>query len=182
MHPMFRSSALLTATVVSSGLLTACAGMMPMSAPEVPSALAVPAGNKVAFVYKGSGLLNYECRAKADVPTEFAWVLASPDAALKDKNDALVGKYYGGPTWEHADGSKVTGKQLAVAPAPTAGNIPWQLVQATPTTGSMVMNGVTYIQRVNTNAGVAPADPCTAATVAAKKQVRYSADYYFYKA
>ena len=68
------------------------------------------------------------------------------------------------------------------SPAPTAGNIPWQLVQATPTTGSMVMNGVTYIQRVNTNAGVAPADPFTAATVAAKKQVRYSADYSFYTA
>lgn len=181
MHSMFRKSAVIGATVCTSALLGACAGMMPTPAPDVPAAIAVPAGNKVAFVYKGSGLLNYECRAKADAPTEFAWVLASPDAVLKDKSDALVGKYYGGPTWEHADGSKVTGKQLAVAPAPTPGSIPWQLVQATPTTGSLTMNGVTYIQRVNTNAGVAPADPCTASTASAKKQVRYSADYYFYK-
>lgn len=182
MNSMFRTPTLLAATAVTTSLLAACAGMGPMmTVPEVPSALAVPAGNKVAFMYKGSGLLNYECRAKADAPSEFSWVLASPDAALKDKNDALVGKYYGGPTWEHADGSKVTGKQLAVSPAPTAGNIPWQLVQATPSAGSMTMNGVTYIQRVNTMAGVAPADPCTAAVVASKKQVRYSADYYFYK-
>ena len=182
MYPIFRSSALPTAAVLTSALLSACSGMMPVSAPEVPSAIAVPAGNKVAFVFKGSGLLNYECRAKADAPTDFAWVLASPDAALKDKNDALVGKYYGGPTWEHADGSKVTGKQLAVSAAPTPGNIPWQLVEAAPTTGSRVMNGVTYIQRVNTMAGVAPSDPCNATTVSSKKQVRYSADYYFYKA
>ena len=132
MHTMPRSSAVLTLSVLASALLAGCAGMMPMAAPEVPAAIAVPAGNKVAFMYKGSGLLNYECRVKADAPTEFSWVLASPDAALKDKNDALVGKYYGGPTWEHADGSKVTGKQLAVSPAPTPGNIPWQLVQATP--------------------------------------------------
>lgn len=182
MHSMFRKSVLVSAAVGASALLGACAGMMPIAAPDVPSAIAVPAGNKVAFVYKGSGLLNYECRAKADAPTEFSWVLASPDAVLRDKGDALVGKYYGGPTWEHADGSKVTGKQLAVSPSPAAGNIPWQLVQATPTSGSMTMNGVTYIQRVNTSAGVAPADPCTASTAAAKKQVRYSADYYFYKA
>ena len=82
---------------------------------------------------------------------------------------------------EHADGSKVTGKQLAVSPAPTAGNIPWQLVQANPTTGSGTMSGVTYIQRIGTNAGVAPADPCSSAAVGKKSQARYSADYLFYK-
>ena len=44
-------------------LLGACASMAPMKAPDVPAVIAVPAGNKAAFVYKGSGLLNYECRA-----------------------------------------------------------------------------------------------------------------------
>ena len=160
---------------------TVVAGCAGMTAPEVPSAIAVPAGNKLAFTLKGSGLLNYECRAKADSAGAFDWALVSPEAVLKDRSDALVGKYYGGPTWEHADGSKVTGKQLAVAPSPAAGNIPWQLVQATPSTGSMTMNGVTYVQRINTAAGVAPSEPCGATTVASKKQVRYSADYLFYK-
>ena len=170
MQAKFRTPATLAATALTTSLLAACAGMMPIASPEVPATLAVPAGNKVAFVYKGEGLLNYECRAVADKPGTFSWVLASPDAALKDKSNALVGKYYGGPTWEHADGSKVTGKQLAVAPSPAAGNIPWQLVQATPSAGPLIMNGVTYIQRVNTNAGTAPADACTATTVAAKQQ------------
>ncbi len=164
-------------------VLSACSGMGSlgmMKAPGVPAAISVPSGNSVAYFLKGSGLLNYECRAKSDA-SGFDWVLASPDAVLRDKNDAIVGKYYGGPTWEHGDGSKVTGKQLATAPAPTAGNIPWQLVQAVPSPGSGALNGVTYIQRINTNAGVAPSDPCNAGSVAGKKQVRYSADYVFYK-
>lgn len=164
-------------------ILSACSGMGPMGMmkrPEVPTAIAVPAGNNVAYILKGSGLLNYECRAKADA-SGFDWVLASPDAVLRDKNDAIVGKYYGGPTWEHGDGSKVTGKQLATAPAPTAGNIPWQLVQANPSTGSGALNGVTYVQRIHTNAGTAPSDACNASVATSKKQVRYSADYVFYK-
>ena len=163
--------------------LAACSGlgsMGMMKSPEVPAAIAVPSGNKVAYTLKGSGLLNYECRAKADA-SGFDWALASPEAVLRDKNDAIVGKYYGGPTWEYGDGSKVTGKQLATAPAPAAGNIPWQLVQANPSPGNGTLNGVTYIQRINTNAGTAPSDPCSSATVAGKKQVRYSADYVFYK-
>lgn len=161
--------------------LAACASMAPMNAPDVPAAVAVPAGNKPAFMLVGSGLLNYECRANAEAAGGAAWVLASPDAVLKDSTGALVGKYYGGPTWEHADGSKITGKQLAVSPSPTAGNIPWQLVQAAPATGSGKMTGVSYVQRTNTIAGVAPSEPCAAASVGKKAQVRYSADYWFYK-
>ena len=183
MIAILRSPATLAGSAAVS-LLAACSGMTPAPSaptPAVPAAIAVPAGHTLAFTLKGEGLLNYECRAKAEAPGTFDWALASPDAALKDQGNALVGKYYGGPTWEHADGSKVTGKQLAVAPAPTPGNIPWQLVQATPNPGTKTMNGVTYVQRVNTKAGVAPSDPCTAALVASKKQVTYSADYRFYK-
>ena len=79
------------------------------------------------------------------------------------------------------DGSKVTGKQLAVSPGP-AGAIPLQLVQAAPAMGSGSMNGVTYIQRLNTMGGVAPGDMCGAGNAGAKKTVKYQADYVFYKA
>ena len=68
-----------------------------------------------------------------------------------------------------------------MSPAPTAGNIPWQLVQAAPATGAGALTGVTYVQRINTNAGVAPSTPCATASVGTKAQVRYSADYVFYK-
>jgi hypothetical protein len=177
----FRFTAVVT-TAALAAVLAACAAT-PSAAPTVvPAAIAVPMGNKLAFTLKGSGLLNYECRAKAEAPGGAEWALVAPEAVLKNSSDAIVGKYYAGPTWEHGDGSKVTGKQLAVSPAPVSGNIPWQLVQAAPATGAGLLVGVTYIQRVNTVAGVAPSEPCTTAVVATKRQVRYSADYLFFKA
>ena len=90
-----------------------------------------------------------------------------------------IGRYYAGPTWEAMDGSKVTGKQVAVAPA-ASGNIPLQLVKTEPATGKGAMSGVTYIQRVNTKGGVAPADACSASNAGTKKQVPYQAEYVFY--
>ena len=44
------------------------------------------------------------------------------------------------------------------------------------------MKDVTYIQRVNTRGGVAPAMPCDAMTKGSRTTVPYSADYVFYKA
>jgi hypothetical protein len=158
--------------------LTASAKAATMSAPEVPAAVAAPVGHNPVMTLKGVGLLTYECRAKAGADA-FEWAFAGPNATLEDTRGMQVGKYYGGPTWEHSDGSKVTGKQLAVAPA-GAGAIPLQLVQAN-SAGSGAFGGITYIQRVNTVGGVAPASPCTPATVGAKQTVGYSADYVFYK-
>lgn len=144
---------------------------------QVPDAVKAPAGTTAAMTLKGAGMLTYECRAK---DAAFEWAFAGPDAQLMDASGKTVGKYYGGPTWEHMDGSKITGKQLAVAPS-SAGNIPMQLVETTPATGPGMMQGVTHIQRVNTKGGVAPSDPCNQAAVGTKKTVGYSADYVFYK-
>ena len=151
-----------------------------MSAPDVPPAVAVPAGNKPAMTLKGVGLLTYECRAKAGTADAYEWVFAGPNATLQDMAGKPVGKYYGGPTWEHGDGSKITGKQLAVAPG-AAGAIPLQLVQTAPAMGQGAFAGVTYIQRVNTMGGVAPSAPCDASAVNSKQTVSYSADYVFFK-
>ena len=161
--------------------LTGCASTMTpqMSAPTVPAAVAVPTGHRVAGMLKGEGMLTYECRAgAAGAAAPFAWSPPAPDAVLRESGGAIVGKYYPGPTWEHNDGSKITGKQLAVSPATT--DIPFQLVQAEPATGSGMMMGVSYIQRVNTVGGT-PAGTCEASNVGAKQQVKYAADYYFYK-
>ncbi len=150
---------------------------------NVPAAIAVPSGNKLAFTLHGSGLQHYECRAKAGVAGSYDWVFTAPEAALYDRSDAIVGRHYGGPTWEYGDDSKVTGKVIAETPAPdsNAGNIAWLLLQGTPVSRGGVLNGVTYIQRVNTDGGVAPTELCSAATAGTKKGVRYSADYLFYK-
>ena len=158
--------------------LTACAATMSM--PDVPQAVAVPAGHKPAMTLKGVGLLTYECRAKAGPAGAYEWVFAGPDATLQDAQGKPVGKYYGGPTWEHNEGGKITGKQLAVAPA-APGAIPLQLVQTSPAMGAGPFSGVTYIQRINTMGGVAPTSTCDMSSMGSKQTVSYSADYVFYK-
>ena len=84
-------------------------------------------------------------------------------------------------TWQANDGSAITGAQLAVAPA-AAGSIPLQLVKANPATGNGAMSGISYIQRVATQGGVAPAMPCAGNSLGQREIVKYQADYIFYKA
>jgi hypothetical protein len=57
-----------------------------------------------------------------------------------------------------------------------------QLVQAAPSMGMGAMSGITFIQRMNTKGGIAPADACGAANAGTKKTVKYEADYLFFKA
>ncbi|MEO6016746.1 MAG: DUF3455 domain-containing protein [Polaromonas sp.] len=180
------TTAALTASVLSLSLLAACGSMAPMmpmySQANLPAAVQVPAGNKVSMETVGVGEITYQCSAKKDMPGQYEWVFVGPDAKLNDRNGKQVGKYYGPPaTWESMDGSKLTATQVAVAPNAT-GNIPFQLVKGNPAMGSGAMTGVTYVQRVATMGGVAPAAPCTAANMGAKQTVKYQADYIFYKA
>lgn len=184
----------LSLSLIASALvgLTACSGSMPSASSNMkmmasdqsmlPDTLKVPAGHKVALETVGKGLITYECRAKKDMAGQFEWVFAGPDAQLMDRGGKQVGKYYGPPaTWEAMDGSKVTGKQLAVAPG-GAGNIPLQFVQADPAMGIGAMTGVTYIQRLKTLGGVAPDTACGAGNMGTKQTVNYQSDYIFWKA
>jgi hypothetical protein len=145
----------------------------------LPAPVRVPAGEAQKLWTVGVGEITYECREKRETPGQYEWTFVAPMATLKDAGGRSVGKYYGGPTWEAMDGSKVTGKQVAAAPG-MAGSIPLQLVKAEPATGSGVMQGVTYIQRLNTQGGVAPAVPCASSSAGMKQQVAYQADYVFY--
>ena len=172
-------------TAAAVAALAACASQPMAKAYDqaaLPAAVQVPAGHKVALETVGAGDITYECRPKAAAAGEFEWVFVGPDAKLMDRGGKMVGKYYGPPaTWEAMDGSKLTGTQVAVAPA-AAGSIPFQLVKANPAMGSGAMSGVAYIQRVSTVGGVAPAAACGAANAGAKQVVKYQADYIFYKA
>ncbi len=60
--------------------------------------------------------------------------------------------------------------------------MPYQLVKANPAMGQGDLTGVSYIQRVALQGGVAPSDkPCTSATKGQKAMVKYQADYIFWK-
>ena len=147
---------------------------------SLPEPVRVPAGHAVKLETLGIGTITYECRDQQGAPGELAWTFVAPVATLFDMQKKTVGSYYGGPTWEAMDGSKVTGKQVAIAPSATPKSIPLQLVKADPATGRGAMTGVTFIQRLETKNGVPPATPCDASTKGAQQQVSYEAKYVFY--
>jgi len=73
----------------------------------------------------------------------------------------------------------VVGRVLERAtPDPDA--IPWLLLEAVSSEGPGIFDGVTYIQRVDTVGGKAPADPGD--FVGEMARVPYTAEYYFYRA
>lgn len=172
----------LTLALLSVAALSACSSL---TSPKVdnatlPEAVRVPTGHTQTLYTMASGEITYECREKKDIAGSFEWAFVGPVATMMDAGGKKVGTYYAGPTWESNDGSKVTGKQVAVAPG-AAGAIPLQLVKANPAMGDGAMKGVSYIQRLKTQGGVAPALPCGTEQKGQRQVVAYSADYVFYK-
>jgi hypothetical protein len=161
-------------SVLTTAALAAAHGGM-----AVPDPVRVPTGHQVVLETVGVGEITYECREKAAAAGRYEWAFVAPMASLHDAHGRIVGRYYGGPTWEASDGSKVTGRQVAVAPA-AAGSIALQLVRAERASGAGTLQGTTYIQRLNTQGGVAPMLACGADNRGARQQVAYRADYVFY--
>lgn len=148
----------------------------------LPESVKVPDGHRVLLETVGVGEITYECRDKANTSGQTEWTFVGPKAVLNDRAGKQVGDYFGPPaTWQAKDGSKVTGTQLAVAPA-DKGAIPYQLVKANPAEGKGAMQGVSYIQRLATRGGVAPSIDCTAQNKGARQIVQYQADYVFWTA
>lgn len=139
----------------------------------------------------------------------FAWAFFGPQATLfdvEDGDDAQIMTHFlspnpaeGGkprPAWQHSHDTSVVWANNSSPPAQSSsdsafvapGAIPWLLLPVAGTqvgpTGGGKLTKTTYIQRLNTAGGVAPAaSTCVAATDAGKKAlVDYSADYFFYRA
>ena len=170
----------------------------------VPATLAPPAGHVLDLTTSASGTQNYVCVPGANGP---AWKFLAPQATLyynviwaNRKYPIQIATHFlsandeeGGtarPTWRNSqDTSTVWAKAVATSadPAfvsPTA--IPWLLLQivgrqAGPTQGDAFLK-TTYMQRVNTTGGLAPATGCDATTYGAFALVPYTADYLFYRA
>ncbi|MCI0913270.1 DUF3455 domain-containing protein [Pseudomonas putida] len=171
-----------TMLMLTGGLVLIVASQAAHAQSALPAAVKVPDGHSVMLETVGVGQVTYECRDKANAPGQTEWTFVGPKAVLKDRSGKAVGDYFGPPaTWQAKDGSKVTGTQLAVAPA-GKGDLPYQLVQASPAEGKGAMTGVSYIQRVATRGGVAPATACSMQNKGERKIVDYQADYIFWAA
>ena len=132
---------------------------------------------------RAEGAQIYVCQASSETAADFRWVLRAPDAKLFDEGGRLIATHFAGPTWKSTtDGSTVVGKKVKDEPAPVAGAIPWLLLKTVSTTGSGQFSTVVAIQRVATEGGTAPPEPCTAANKGAEHAAPYKAEYIFYGA
>lgn len=142
----------------------------------VPTTLVPPPGNTLSSVFKAKGVQVYGC-------TDAKWTLIEPAATLTGLalNPVKVASalHFRGPSWQSPDdGSLVEGTSPVPAPSTTPNSIPQLLVTAKTSRGPGVFGDVTFIQRLNTVGGVAPAAACTAGTTTA---VSYQAVYRFFK-
>ncbi|HVJ53143.1 MAG TPA: DUF3455 domain-containing protein [Aliidongia sp.] len=160
-----------------AGLLLS-AGVVRAAEP-VPAELQPPAGLKLLFKAKADGVQIYD--GTNDGGT-LKWTLEAPLARLTGEHGKLVIHHYAGPSWEADDGSKTVrdkDEKVISTPAPNAqADIPWLLIKVTPDPAAGVMSKVTYVQRIATKGGVAPA----AAPVRpdTKVGIPYTATYAFY--
>jgi Protein of unknown function (DUF3455) len=164
-------------TLWTALLITSICGAAETTAPasldDIPADLRVE-GPIIALVH-AKGDQVYTC--KADTTGKRVWILKAPDATFEN-DTGLKGKHYAGPTWKSSiDGSKVRGK-IAAHAAPTSDAVPWLLLAAVSHEGNGIFSSATYIQRIHTTGGNAPAvdDAKEGDTL----RVPYTADYVFY--
>ena len=153
----------------------------PVSPPPPPGPdIKVPDGQTALLKALGKGVQIYGCKATAADPGKFDWSFKAPEADLTNEHGEKIAKHYAGPTWEANDGSKVVGQVQKKVDAPRPGAVPWLLLKAKTNEGTGTFARVTYIQRVDTEGGVAPAAGCDQAHVTTEARVDYRANYYFY--
>jgi len=136
---------------------------------QIDPKVRVPDGNVLSASLKASGVQVYQC-------SRGAWTFVEPDATLT-KQDATVALHTRGPVWI----STVDGSAVGAAPVPGAsvsrpGAVPELLLKATENHGDGAFGKVTYVQRLNTQGGAAPAGTCTTGD---RTAVGYTADYLF---
>lgn len=166
---MFAASAL---TLLALAAPSARAEAKDNRAPTVPDAIKVPSGNRVQFLVYAAGVQIYTWSGSA-------WVFKAPEAVLFDADENIVGIHYAGPTWESESGSKVVGARVDGVTVDSSA-IPWLLLRAVSAEGPGIFRRTTYIQRINTVGGLAPATP--GSVIGEEARVDYTAEYFFYRA
>lgn len=171
--------------------------------PPVPANLQAPAGHVPYLKTRAIGTQNYVCVPGTNGAP--GWKFLGPQATLYVMVPWIRGPVRvqtathflstnpaegetARPTWQHSfDTSTVWGKAVADSTDPAyvaPGAIPWLLVQAVGVkagpTGGTILGRTTYIHRVNTVGGVAPAaSSCDSFGKVAL--VPYETDYFFYQ-
>ncbi len=147
---------------------------------DLPSNL--PGGNTRVATLFAEGVQKYKAQIKAgSFPVTYEWVFVAPKATLYNSSNLKVGTHGAGPHWLLYSLDTIYGQGYApakTAASPDVSSIDWLLlipkVGKTPTG---IFSNVSYIQRIATNGGKAPAVLPLAATDTV--DVRYTAIYRF---
>jgi len=162
--------------------LTACAGVSPPRADDVPGQLAPGPNAAFALVAAARGVQIYQCRETAGAPGTYAWAFVAPEADLFDAGGQKIGRHFAGPQWEARDGSAIVGTVRERVDAPQADAIPWLLLSAKSVGPEGTFSRIASVQRVHTVGGAAPRQGCTQSAAGTTERVPYTADYYFWTA
>jgi len=146
----------------------------PLPAAERSDVIKAP-GDILVMTTHAVGAQIYQC--EFDTAERLIWQFREPIAALF-ASGKTVGRHYVGPTWELIDGSIVTGKVVASAPAASPNDIPLRRLDVMSRRGQGQLNIITAVKQINTRGGIATG-PCN--THRALLSVPYAADYAFYQ-
>ncbi|MEV6240316.1 DUF3455 domain-containing protein [Lentzea sp. NPDC051838] len=137
---------------------------------KVAPAVQVPAGNKLVAKFYAKGVQTYTCTANA-------WKGLEPAATLADRLGRAVALHSRGPIWvSTVDGSAVEAAPVDGARNEVPGAVPELLLKAKAVRGDGVFGKVSYVQRLSTKGGLAPAGSCQEG---AQTSVHYEAIYTF---
>jgi hypothetical protein len=149
--------------------------------PEPPSLglfsrIRVPDGHEPAQKLLAKGVQIFRCER---VGNAYEWRFRQPEAELFDAQGQPQGRHGASFSFEHRDGSRLLGEVVAHDRADSPDTLPWLLLSAK-SFGSGALAGVSYVQRVNTRAGMPPAG-CSAGQANRLLRVEFSADFVFYR-
>jgi hypothetical protein len=191
---MYRKSMFIAALALAAPFMTLAADITP---PAVPDIIAVPQGSKAFAIVHAVGTQGYVCLPSG---TAAKWVLFGPQATLFDDEGEQVMTHFLSPnpvesntpraTWQHSSRTSavwaVKEEESDDAAFVEPGAIKWFRLRVVGYQAGSVatdpLQKTTFIHRVNTSGGVAPAAECNAVEhVGRTKLVQYTADYVFYR-
>jgi hypothetical protein len=150
---------------------------------EVDLPVNQPYGNTRLATYYAEGVQKYKAQVKeGSMPVTYEWVFVAPKADLFDASNKKIGTHGAGPFWQLSASDSIFAQQFTPAKtvSPDANSIAWLLLM--PKTGKTptgIFANVSYIQRIATKGGKAPATPPASLTDTA--DILYTAIYRFSK-
>jgi hypothetical protein len=152
---------------------------------SIPPAIKVPEGSRLISHTYAKGVQIYICTQDTKDTSRYTWTFTEPRANLYADSSyhQLVGKHYfehgKNPAWEFSDGSGASGIKVQQVNSPDNLAIPWLLLKVAGTKGTGTLTPATFIQRIRTKGGKAPAT-ANKSQKGQSLEVPYTAEYLFY--